>query len=243
MTSDAYPRRNWVAAPEESLCGVDFPAAATGSERAAIARASCCRRYDRHQEVTLPQGSELSALAVACGSLGVYREFGKARRLLLGELPADQPWLTSGGPRAVTAEYLETTADGTAVLCLPVAALRQLARLNGEVACHLIDLLERQLTGFYERLEELALHPLLGQVARELLREAKRPSMPDAAGASGAPIAHVAHFTHERLADRIGAYREDVTKALHKLETMGLIRIEPARHQIWILDGEGLAEL
>jgi CRP-like cAMP-binding protein len=99
--------------------------------------------------------------------------------------------------------------------------VRSVCNTHPELALAATRLLARRLRKCAELVETLSLREVAQRVAEVLLSEAL---------ATGVQSEHSAVFrltmTHNQLAARVGTVREVVTRALHKLQTQGLITIK-----------------
>lgn len=106
------------------------------------------------------------------------------------------------------------------------------------IATRIAEILGQRLISAEQRLSDFAFKNLPQRLASLLLQLARPPRARLFRAASGAPEVR---FTHEALAEMIGAYRETTTKILNEFRVQGLIDLK--RGCVVILDAVGLRAL
>lgn len=104
--------------------------------------------------------------------------------------------------------------------------LERLIASTPQLAIRLLEILGRRIYELEARLEDLAFKKVPARVAALLVRLAHREGNP------------IVGYTHQDLADMVGAYRETVTQAINQLKQAGIIAV--GRKQIEILDFDRL---
>lgn len=121
------------------------------------------------------------------------------------------------------------------ILFLSHDAFRQIVRNNGEIALGLLQMITRRLRKANETIETLTFLDVSGRIAKLLV---------DAAQTEGEKLpggfVRLNGFTHQKIANRIGASREAVTKAVKAMTEKKLIShesrsivIAPGQFELW----------
>jgi CRP/FNR family cyclic AMP-dependent transcriptional regulator len=159
------------------------------------------------------------------GRVDLYRIAPDGRKLVVGRL----------GPRAIFGEmgfigqrmygcYAEA-AEECLICVMSRNMLETLVRRNPDVGLRLLAELGNRLQQREAELESLAFRALPVRLADLLLEEM------DSFGV-------VAGYTHQDLADRLGAYRETVSQTLGRFRAERLVEVEPRR--VRVIDRAGL---
>ncbi len=115
-------------------------------------------------------------------------------------------------------------------------SLHQVIETYPAVASYFMELIGQRLHEIEEKLADIAFKSVPERLASLLL------SMASMAETSfDAMIPGVVRYTHQQLAELIGAYRETVTKVIGEFREMGLIRIE--EDTIYLTDVQRLQQL
>jgi CRP/FNR family transcriptional regulator len=118
--------------------------------------------------------------------------------------------------------------EPSGVWLLPRTAFHEALAGNSELALHVAEALAAQVVHLVQLVSDLSLRSLEARLAQRLLDQA-------AAGV----VVRQQWATQAEMAARLGTVPDVLGRALRKLEEEHLIRVE--RHQISILDREGLA--
>ncbi len=161
------------------------------------------------------------------GSLKVFRSSPSGREQILaieppGALVAELPLLDGGSyPASCTA------MEESRLLLLPVSVFEDLLRRYPAVALGTLRVVGRRLRHLVTLVDELSLLEVPQRLAKYLLTTSNRlgPTF-------------TLTLSNQELAGRLGTVREIVSRALHRLQDEGLIRING--REIEILDAKGL---
>jgi CRP-like cAMP-binding protein len=169
------------------------------------------------------RGMSGAALLLVSGRLRLVRHTARGRRLAVAELDPPSLLPTSRlGPDEALAVLRSS------VRSIDVPSLIDIFERRPTLALESFQLLGEQLKAADARLESLACESVLSRLADCLLR-------------LGLDGREVAGLTHQDLGDLVCAYRETVTKVLHRLESEGAVGLEPRR--IVLLDMPQLRRL
>lgn len=162
------------------------------------------------------------------GRVNLYRLTDDGRKLVVSTLGAHTIFgemnLIGQGMYGCYAE----AAEDCVICVLSRRDMQALIRRNPDVGLRLLAELGNRLQEREAALEQIAFRGVPARLADLLQQEADRDGF-------------VRGFSHQELADRIGAYRETVSQVLGRFRSEGLIEIEP--RSIRILDAEGLATI
>lgn len=127
-------------------------------------------------------------------------------------------------PVPATAIVLEPTA----IWILPSDAIRHLLTTNPTMALPIIEFMANRISELVELVADLSLHTVTARLARLLLEQAE-----------GDVLHRRSWATQAEMAARLGTVPDVLSRALRGLVEAGLIQVQ--RHQIQILDRQGLA--
>lgn len=135
--------------------------------------------------------------------------------------------------------------------------LEDIIHIHPQVAIRLMEIMGQRLHEVQEKLATIAFASVPQRLAAVLLSLTRHSSPPDGASQVGGSTSpsfpftsppkqqtgaslppSVVRYTHQQLADMIGAYRETVTKTISDFRRKGLIRVES--DVIYLTDVEGL---
>lgn len=201
--------------PIAALRGVDFLAGLDARSLGELAAA--CRT------VKVEKGAELFAEGDPCrgmylvlnGTLKVYRAAPSGREQILaleraGSLVAELPLLDGGSYPASCAAIEESR-----LLLLPREAFEDLLRRRPELALGTLRVVGQRLRHLVMLVEELSLLEVPQRLAKYLL---------EISATRGATFP--LEMSNQEIASRLGTVREIISRALHRLEQEGLIRID-----------------
>jgi CRP/FNR family transcriptional regulator len=161
------------------------------------------------------------------GSLKVFRSVPSGRQQILaiespGALVAELPLLDGGSYPASCAAMEESR-----LLLLPADVFEDLLRRHPEIALGTLRVVGRRLRHLVMLVEELSLLEVPQRLAKYLLSTSRRlgPTF-------------TLTLSNQELASRLGTVREIVSRALHRLQDEGLIKI--SGREIEIVDAKGL---
>lgn len=160
------------------------------------------------------------------GRVQIYRLTPDGRKLILATLGPG----TIFGEMSLAGQHMSSTyaeaIDDVTLCVMSRADLERVLIDRPRVALRLLDVFGDRLHEMESRLEAIAFKGVPVRLAGLLL---------DLEGKSGP---NVEGFSHQELAEMIGATRETVTKALDEFRAAGLVEL--GRRQLTILDREGL---
>ncbi len=161
---------------------------------------------------------------ITAGSVRIYRVSPEGRNLTLSVRRAGEECsFTTAETTSKSSNLIEVLEDNTILHWLPLAQLLHVLAANPTSAQAALEQLTRELAAALDRFEDAALRPIEVQLAHLLMRLAPTEPPP------------VVSITHDELAGLLGASRERVTKALHRLRDEGLIAYERHGRSIRLL--------
>lgn len=219
--NDPYRVRALTHQPEwVELRGVDLLRDLPDPELEGLARAGG-RLSLKRGEAVLQRLSSRTVIAVISGGVRLYRPAASGRTVTLGAFrPGQLCNLGALYPSGSDEGYMVATAGSTLVYAIPSAALLAVASRSPELIAGLVCTLSGRLAAARDLIEDFALVDARERIVRAVLR----------AQASGRTA-----LTHDELAGLVGMRREDVTKVLHDLERIGIVRLVPTSHGIKVV--------
>ena len=155
------------------------------------------------------------------GLVNLYVIASDGRKLVTGVV---QPG-TIFGEMALVKESLRghfAEAAEESLLChMDRSAVEHMVLTHPRIGLNLLALLSRRLRGAHEEIEQVVFKSVTMRLADLLVR-----LVADQGG--------ILTITHQEIADRLGVYRETITKILDRFQTDGLIRLR--RQQIQVID-------
>lgn len=181
---------------------------AAASRRLTLARgASLWRRGDRADAVAV----------IVRGRIDVVRDTASGKRMILRSLgPGASVGFSTLGGAAHTADLV--AAESATVLVMPGSALRDAIRRDPALALRALAELGETIGRLTDEMEELRFHDLDERLAHLLRRRARG-------------LRELA-TTHDELAQQAGATRENVSRALKRMERQGKIVCRRGRIEI-----------
>lgn len=168
-------------------------------------------------------GEALFVLKV--GHVQIYRLAPDGRKLVLDTIGPG----TIFGEMTVLAQSMTgsfaAALDDCMVCIMSQVDIEQVMMAHPQVAVRLVRLLSQRLHESAERLQELAFAPLHVRLARLLLSLHRD--------------GEISGYSHQELADMLGASRETVSRALLDLKSAGVVAVD--RRCIQLLDADALA--
>ncbi len=215
----------------ESLRRIELFRDASDRDLAALAEAAVRRVYQRGQVIVHVGDRRDGLFAIVEGDAGLYRSSIEGREILLATFTAGDIFRPSFlSPRLNPKSTFEATTDGTVAYWIPREALRRFAASHPDTAVRVLDLMDRRILALCDLIEELALCNVTARLAHTLAQLAEP---------EGDRL--IVRETHQQLAARIGARRDELTKAVRRLREEGLVRTSRGRRGIIVLDRERLA--
>lgn len=159
------------------------------------------------------------------GSVHLYRLTPEGRKLIVSTLQAGAIF---GEMSLLGQRMYDTFAEAASPSRICVMSRTDVLRLlmqKPQMALRLLGTLGRRLLGTERQLEQIAFSSVPSRLAAQLLT-------------LSAGEDEVRGYTHQELAEMIGAYRETVTATLNDFKGQGLIEI--GRKRVQILDRAGL---
>jgi len=199
------------------LAGVAWLAPLGPEPLAVLAQAS--RRVAlKRGEVLWRRGERADGVAVIVrGRIDVVRDGASGKRMLLRSLgPGDSAGFSalSGLPRSAD---LVAGASST-VLLIPGRALRDTIRRDPDIALRALAQLGETIGHLTDEMEELRFLDLDERLLRLMRRRAR--------------ALRELHITHDELAQQVGATRENVSRALKRMERRGAIACRRGRIEV-----------
>lgn len=163
------------------------------------------------------------------GRVQFYKISPEGKKLIVSTIG---PETVFGEMSILGQELYDTFAEAVDDCVLCVMSYHDVERLilkKPRVALRFMQLLSGRLKDSETRLEELAFKSITGRLATLVLR------LYDEQGSV------IKGYTHQDLADMIGAYRETATQTLNEFKSAGLIEI--GRKRITVVNVKGLQEM
>jgi CRP-like cAMP-binding protein len=197
----------------------------SAEERAWLANTATMLTCEAGKVFYVPDELGEVAFILKRGRVDLYRIAPDGRKLIVGTL----------GPQTIFGEmsllgqrmygcYAEA-AEECLICVMSRTVLQALICRNPDVGLRLLADLGNRLHQLEAELESIAFRPLPVRLADLLLREMNAYGV-------------VSGYTHQDLAERLGAYRETVSQALGRFRADRLVEVEPRR--IRIVDPTGL---
>src|SRR5260370_6775215 len=127
--------------------------------------------------------------------------------------------------------WLEALDEGALAYRIDDGELLPLAHAHPSLGMLLFELLDREMTATHDLMEDLMLYGVKDRLAHVLARLALVDPQ------------RVVRLTHHELAGLMGTSRENVTKALRRLQALGHVAAHPRRRHILVHDPEELLSL
>jgi CRP/FNR family transcriptional regulator len=197
-------RVTWLA----PLGAAALAAIAVGTRRLILARGgSLWRRGERTDAVAV----------IVQGRIDVLRDTARGKRMILRSLgPGASAGFSTLGGAAHTADLV--AAENSTVVMIPGRLLRDAIRRDPALALRVLAELGETIGRLTDEMEELRFHGLDERLARLLRRRAQ--GLREFAA------------THDELAQQAGATRENVSRALKRMERRGKIVCHRGRIEI-----------
>jgi len=213
---------------------MDIIAELEPEERAALCRRSLQKAYSKGAIITSPgdtghdvyyvvRGSVKIYNLSACGREITYRLCGPGSFFGIAEIFSDEE-------RGVFAEATQQTE----ILCIDRRDFEQLVQANPAVAFSVIRILGSRIRQAHRAIKGFAFSDARSRLAQLLVKLAQIDGTEHPDGA----ITLKNRFTHQEMANMIGAIRQTVTEILNDFKRDGYIR--SGRGQITIVDSAGL---
>jgi len=186
-----------------------------GSDSLAVLARASRRVVLGRGQVLWQRGERTDAVAViARGRIDVVRDVADGRRLLLRSLgPRESVGLSTLSGLAHSADLI--AGGSSVVLIIPGRALREAIRRDPTVALRALAQLGSTIAQLSDELEELRFLQLDERLLRLIRRRAR--------------ALRELRITHEELAQQVGATRENVSRALKRMERRGAIACRRGR--------------
>ena len=210
--------------------------AATPTSRQALVNAGAIERVGKGFPL-VGQGDPASVIAmIGTGHVRLTRALFDARTLSLGYRgPGDLVGEAAIGGVTAYRETAVATEDVEALL-IPVATVRALAAADDAFGDGLLALLVERRGDAEERLASLLFRNVEARLAEFLVKAAQRWGISEPQG-----VLITTRFTHQEVANLIGATRETVTITLGSLRKRGVIDVD--RRRVVVLDRKALEAL
>jgi CRP/FNR family cyclic AMP-dependent transcriptional regulator len=206
-----------------------FSALSAGAQRV-LSDVATVRRYEDGQVIILEGDADAPVFFLLLGTVRVYRTSLDGREQNLIRLHGGDAFNMPSAFAASSHAHASAIAVGPIeLLSIPRADFRRVVSETPEIALAVLRDFSHKLGHFAELSHDLGLRSVRARLARFLLAHA----------ASSAEGERPARWTHEQIATQIGTVREVVSRAVRALIKDGLIEVR--RHQIVVLDREGLA--
>ncbi len=205
---------------------IDFLKDISESARRDIFRLGVEQAFPSGKEILLQGDPCTGVYIVLAGRALVYRSSPEGREQVLstvdpGRLFNLAPAVQADGRNPANVRAL----DDTRLLFLRTSDFIILLEVHADLSLTVMRSLADHLEEFTNLVENLALRPVRGRVARFLLDQAEHPDGMRA-------------WTQDEIADRLGTVRDMIGRVLRSFEDGGLIRRE--RQHIFLRDRKGL---
>jgi CRP/FNR family cyclic AMP-dependent transcriptional regulator len=216
---------------------MDLIAALSAEERAFLYQHSTLKKYRKNQLIHSP-GDKIQMVGyVKSGRVKVYNLAASGKEIIyrfcipnsffgIAEIYGEEE-------RAVFVEAVEPTE----VLCINKRNFEELLRHNPNLALIVMQILGSRIRQAHKAIKDFVTADVRSRLAQLLL---KLPQMGSSTEDSGA-ITIANRFTHQEMADMVGAIRQTVTEIINDFKRQGYIRYDGGK--ITIVDRQGLAKL
>ncbi|MBN1966482.1 MAG: Crp/Fnr family transcriptional regulator [Anaerolineae bacterium] len=209
------------------LCAHEFFRTLDDARLARLADAAVCHRFAAGEVIFLEGDDAAAALwIVNAGRVKVYKLSPEGVEYIVHLFgPGDafnEVAALDGGPAPANAAAI---SDVTAC-CLDHAAIVALVEQDPALALTLVNIATSHTRILLKQIEELALYSVVVRMARFLLTHAENPAF------SGPGV------TRSTIAAHLATTPETVSRALSKLENIGVLQVD--RHEIVVINEEGL---
>lgn len=210
---------------QETVLFTDVPA----EELMPLAAGARPRSYAPHQPIAAHDFHE-ALLVIERGTLRLFRSCAAGNEVTLGTFSAGAVLgVSTYAPAIMATSTLEAVEQHTLVHGLSRQQVNAVLRRHPHLALRMMEQLGQQVQLLFERVEELALHPVRTRLAHELGSRARSDGRDQV------------HATHEELAAWIGSTQVEVSRGLRILRDERLISSTPHRRGITVLDEAKLA--
>jgi CRP/FNR family cyclic AMP-dependent transcriptional regulator len=216
---------------------MDLVAALSEEQRTFLYQHSLLKKYRKNQLIHSP-GDKIKMVGyvksgrvkvynlAACGKEIIYRFCLPNSFFGIAEIFGEEE-------RAVFVEAVEPTE----VLCINKRNFEELLRRNPNLALIVMQILGSRIRQAHKAIKDFVAADVRSRLAQLLL---KLPQMGGSTEDRGA-ITIANRFTHQEMADMVGAIRQTVTEIINGFKRQGYIRYDGGK--ITILDRQGLTEL
>ena len=216
---------------------MDLNAGLADEERAFLNQHSHHKKYPKNSLIHSP-GDKIKVVGyVVSGRVKVYNLAACGKEIIYRFCPPHSFFgiaeIFGGEERAVFVEAVEDTE----VLCIDKRHFEELLRRNPELALVVVTILGSRIRQAHQAIKDFVAADVRSRLAQLLIKLAQMGGSPDPQGVVTIPD----KFTHQEMANMIGAIRQTVTEIINDFKRRGYIRYEAGK--IAILDRQGLADL
>jgi CRP/FNR family transcriptional regulator len=232
-----YPMRDSAMEAQLSLNEIELVRLLPESERLFLERNSLRRRYPRTTIIHAPGDPGTTVSFVLAGRVKIYNLSGCGKEIIYRFCTPNSFFgiadIFGGEVREVFAEAVEDTE----VMTTDKKYLEELIQRNPPLALAVIRILGSRIRQAHSAIQGFVFCDARTRLAQLLVKLAQ---INGTEGSDGTITLHN-RFTHQELADMIGAIRQTVTENINYLKHHGYVRI--AKERITLLDPARLREL
>ncbi len=175
------------------------------------------------------------------GRVRLYKLSTEGRALTLAVLEA----VTIFGEMTLVGQWMHDSFAEAMTECtigvIDREALRQILQQYPSVALNFMELMGKRLQAMENKLADIAFKSVPQRLASVLINLAGTTPAEQHSSTGDTTAPQVVRYTHQQLAEMVGAYRETVTKAFGEFREAGLIRVE--EDTIYLTNLEQLQQL
>lgn len=214
-------------------------------QRAQIERSMSYKTCSAGQILHSPDQYGEQLFILNSGRVRLYKLSTEGRALTLAVLEA----VTIFGEMTLVGQWMHDSFAEAMTECtigvIDREALRQILQQYPSVALSFMELMGQRLQAMENKLADIAFKSVPQRLASVLINLAHKPAgvtpVEEPGSTRDTTSPQVVRYTHQQLAEMVGAYRETVTKAFGEFREAGLIRVEEDR--IYLTDLEQLQQL
>jgi CRP-like cAMP-binding protein len=230
-------RRNLLMERPRSAEEMDLIAALSAEERTFLYQHALLKKYRKNQLIHSP-GDKIQMVGyVKSGRVKVYNLAASGKEIIYRFCTPNSFFgiaeIFGEEKRSVYVEAMEPTE----VLCINKRNFEELLRHNPNLALIVMQILGRRIRQAHKAIKDFVTADVRSRLAQLLLKLAQMGG----AGGDRDPISIADRFTHQEMADMVGANRQTVTEIINDFKRQGYIRYDGGK--ITIIDRQGLAAL
>jgi CRP/FNR family transcriptional regulator, cyclic AMP receptor protein len=145
------------------------------------------------------------------GAVQIYKMSSEGRKLIITKVGAMSFFGEMGCIGQGMYNTFAETVEDSLICAMSRSDVERLLLSNPKIALRILEIMGRRMIEAEQQLERVAFKSIIPRLAAFVLREANGDQ--------------VKGFTHQEIADHLGAYRETITNALSELKKAGIITL------------------